>query len=79
MNGNYAITANFGFDMAFIDEVPDTNQPPTVTLVTTIPTNYCAPMAMANILEYWDDVMNDSNAENVTAGLIPKTVAEYLG
>jgi len=79
MNGNYAITANFGFNMAFIDEVPDTNQPPTVTLVTTVPTNYCAPMAMINVLEYWDDVANHANAQDVTAGLAPETAAEYLG
>ena len=79
MNGDYTITANFGFDMTFIDEVPDTSQPPTVTLVTTIPTNFCAPMAMVNILEYWDDVMNDANAQGVTAGLAPNTTAEYVG
>ena len=82
MNGDYTITANFGFDMAFIENVPDTNQPPTVTLGTTIPTNYCAPMAMVNILEYWDVVMGHSNAENLTAFQQPpnlKTVAEYLG
>jgi hypothetical protein len=34
---------------------------------------------MSNILEYWDDIANHSNAQNVTAGLIPETVAEYLG
>jgi hypothetical protein len=79
MNGDYTITANFGFDMTFIDEVPDTNQPPTGNLVTTIPTNYCAPMAMINVLEYWDDVANHTNAQNVTAGLAPETAAEYLG
>jgi uncharacterized repeat protein (TIGR02543 family) len=79
MNGDYSITANFGFDMAFIDEVPDTNQPPTQTLNTTIPNNFCAPMAVTNILEYWDDVMSDVNAQDVTAGLIPETVAEYVG
>jgi hypothetical protein len=79
MNGDYTIVANFGFDMTFIDEVPDANQPPTVTLVTTIPTNFCAPMAVANILEYWDDVANNASAQNVTAGLPPETVAEYVG
>jgi len=80
MNGDYEIAANFGFDMTFIDEVPDTNQPPTVTLPTTIiTTNFCAPVAMSNVLEYWDDVVNHDNAQNVTAGLIPETVAEYLG
>lgn len=83
MNGNYAITANFGFDMTFIDEVPDTNQPATMTLPTTIlNTNYCAPIAMVNILGYWDAVMGHSNADNLTAFQQPpnlKTVAEYLG
>ena len=80
MNGDYTITANFGLNMTFIDEVPDVNQPPTVTPpLPTIPTNYCAPMAMVNILEYWDDVMEHANAQNVTAGLIPETAAEYIG
>lgn len=79
MNGDYTITANFGFG-TLIDNVPDTNQPPTVTLASTPPgTNYCAPMAMVNILEYWDDVMNHDNAQNVTAGLANNTTAEYLG
>ena len=73
------VTANFGFDMTFIVDVPDTNQPPTNTLPTLNPIHYCAPMAMVNILEYWDDVMNHANAQNVTAGLIPETAAEYLG
>lgn len=82
MNSNYAITANFGFDMTYIDDVPDTSQPPTNTLPTPNPTNYCAPMAMVNILGYWDAVMGHSNAENVTAFQQPpnlNTVAEYLG
>jgi len=83
MNGDYTITANFGLDMTFIDEVPDTNQPATMTLPTTIlNTNYCAPIAMVNILGYWDVVMGHSNAENLTDFQQPpnlKTVAEYLG
>jgi hypothetical protein len=82
MNDDYTIVANFGFDMTFIDEVPDTSQPPTATLATTIPSNYCAPMAMVNILGYWDAVMGHSNAENLTAFQQPpnlNTVAEYLG
>jgi hypothetical protein len=83
MNGDYTITANFGFDMTFIDEVPDTSQPPSVTLPSTPPaTNYCAPMAMVNILGYWDAVVGHSNAYNLTAFQQPpnlSTVAEYLG
>ena len=75
---NATVTANFALG-TLIENVPDTNQPPTMTLITTVnPTNFCAPIAMANILEYWDDVANHVNAQNVTAGLIPETVAEYL-
>jgi len=76
---NATVTAHFALG-TLIDNVPDANQPPTVTLpTTTMITNFCAPIAMANVLEYWDDVANHANAQNVTAGLIPETVAEYLG
>jgi hypothetical protein len=74
MNGDYTITANFGFDMTFIDDVPDTSQPP-----TSGAPNYCAPMAMINVLCYWDVVKGLPNAINVTAGLPAKTAADYLG
>lgn len=62
-----------------IPDVPDTDQPPTEELDQTNPTNYCAPMAMVNILYYWDVVMGHPDAAGVTAGLPPETVAEYLG
>lgn len=62
-----------------IPDVPDTDQPPTDELDQTIPTNYCAPMAMINILHYWDVVIQHPNAVGVTAGLSPETAAEYLG
>jgi Divergent InlB B-repeat domain len=75
---NATVTAHFALGV-LIANVPDANQPPTTTLNTTIPMNFCAPMAMANVLEYWDDVANHAQAQNVTAGLIPETVAEYLG
>ena len=75
---NATVTAYFALG-TLIANVPDASQPPTNTLPTPIPTNFCAPIAMANILEYWDDVANHANAQNVTAGLIPETVAEYLG
>ena len=81
MNGDYTITANFALG-TLIADVPDTNQPPTNTLPTPNPTNYCAPMAMVNILGYWDAVMGHSNAQNLTAFQQPpnlNTVAEYLG
>jgi uncharacterized repeat protein (TIGR02543 family) len=76
------VTAHFALGV-FIDNVPDTNQPPTATLITTLLiTNFCAPMAMVNILGYWDVVMGHPNAYNLTAFLVPhnlNTVAEYLG
>jgi hypothetical protein len=75
---NVIVTAHFALGK-LIENVPDTSQPPTNTIPTPIITNYCAPIAMANILGYWDDVANNANAQNVTAGLIPETVAEYLG
>jgi hypothetical protein len=77
MNADHAIAANFGLG-TLIASVPDTNQPPTATLPTTIPTNYCAPIAMINVLKYWD-VPANANAFNVTAGLPATTAAEYLG
>ncbi len=82
MNGDYTITANFALG-TLIGGVPDTNQPPTNTLPTPDTTNYCAPMAMVNIVEYWDVVMGHANAQNVTQNVtddfIPETLAEYLG
>jgi len=73
MNAAHTVTANFALGV-LIANVPDTNVPPTSGLP-----NYCAPTAMANILEYWDDVANHANAQNVTAGLIPETVADLVG
>jgi len=83
MNDDYTITANFALG-TLIADVPDTNQPPTKTIPSTVwTTHYCAPMAMVNILGYWDAVMGHSNAENLTAFQPPpnplNTVAEYLG
>ena len=78
MNAAHTVIAHFALG-TLIANVPDANQPPTQTLPATVPTNFCAPMAVANIMEYWDDVANNASAQNVTAGLIPETVAEYLG
>jgi hypothetical protein len=72
MNADHIITAHFALGV-FIDNVPDTNQPPTSGSI-----NYCAPTAMTNILKYWDVPIN-INAYNVTAGLPAKTAADYLG
>jgi len=79
MNGDYTITAHFALG-TLIDNVPDTSQPPTNLLPPPhLITNYCAPMAMVNVLCYWDVVMGHLNAKNVTAGLPANTAAEYLG
>jgi len=83
MSGNYTITANFALG-TLIAGVPDTNQPPTQLLGTTVNiTNYCAPIAMVNVLGYWDYVKGLADAKNVTAfnGTPPNLnyVAEYLG
>ncbi len=79
MNDDYAITANFAFGTLVVG-VPDTNQPPTQTLSSTVFTsNYCAPMAMVNVVQYWDLVIGHPNAIGVTAGLAPETAAEYMG
>ena len=74
---NATVTAHFAFNMAFIEDVPDTSVPPT----SGVP-NFCAPTAMVNILGYWDEVMGLPNAYNVTAFLVPhnlNTVADYVG
>lgn len=70
------VTAHFALG-TFIDNVPDTSVPPTSGLP-----NYCAPIAMVNILGYWDEVMGLLNAYNVTAFLVPhnlNTVADLVG
>jgi hypothetical protein len=83
MNGNYTITANFGVNPVIIGDVPDINQPPTQTLPSTASDkNYCAPMAMVNILYYWDIVMGHADATGVTDGFplsAANTTAEYIG
>ena len=79
MDDNYTITANFALG-TLIGGVPDTNQPPTHTIPSTVSIdNYCAPMAMVNILYYWDVVRGHPNAVGVTAGLPANETAEYLG
>jgi hypothetical protein len=79
MNGDYTITANFALGK-LIAGVPDTSWPPTQTIPSTVSQdNYCAPLAMVNVLEYWDVVMGYTNAQGVTAGLPANTAAEYLG
>jgi hypothetical protein len=73
---NATVTAHFALG-TLIANVPDTSVPPTSGLP-----NFCAPIAMVNILGYWDEVMGLPNAYNVTAFLVPhnlNTVADYVG
>lgn len=75
MNSDQSVTANFALGV-FIDNVPDTNW------TAANPPNYCAPLAMVNILGYWDEVIGLGNAQNVTAWLQPSnltTVAMFVG
>jgi hypothetical protein len=74
MNADHTVTAHFAFNMTYIVNVPDTSQPP-----TSGRPQWCAPMAMINVLCYWDGVMGHHNAINVTAGLPAKTAADLLG
>ena len=67
-------------EKVFIKDVPDYNQPPDSTITFTRDrSNYCAPMAFANIVAYWDSVQNHAFARNVMGGLPGKEVAEYIG
>ena len=62
-----------------IGSVPDYNQPPTMTLGSTNPNNFCGPMAAVNVTAYWDAVVKDYAALGVNAGLAGETAAEYIG
>ena len=64
----------------FIKNVPDYSQPPTSTLPSSTDiSNYCAPYAFLNIVEYWDSVQTQPFARGLMGGLSGKEVAEYIG
>jgi hypothetical protein len=70
------VTAHFALGK-LIEDVPDTNWTNGVD-----PNNFCAPLAMVNILGYWDEVIGSANATNVTAWQQPSNlhvVANYVG
>jgi hypothetical protein len=72
---NATVTAHFALGV-LIENVPDTSWS------GANPSNYCAPLAMVNILGYWDEVIGLPNAYNVTAWLQPSnlnTVANDVG
>jgi len=61
-----------------IANVPDFSQPPaTDPMATGDLTNYCGPIAAANIIEYWDVVKGNASALGVNAGLA-KEAAPYI-
>jgi hypothetical protein len=64
--------------IVLIDSVPDYNQPPGTSLPSTIPGSFCAPMAAANILAYWDS-KGLSQTQGIIAGMPGETLAEYIG
>ena len=73
---NATVTAHFALG-TLIENVPDTSWPS-----TNGTPNFCAPLAMVNILGYWDEVIGLANAQNVTAWLQPSNlnkVADYVG
>ena len=64
----------------FIKNVPDYSQPPLMTLPSTADvSNYCAPYAFLNIVEYWDVVKSHPFAYSLLAGMSGEEAAEYIG
>ena len=64
-----------------IPNVPDHSQPPDTTLPSTKLnwSNYCAPYAYLNIVDYWENVYHHRNAQGMMAGLPAIQTAEYIG
>jgi hypothetical protein len=74
------VSYSVGQERVFIKNVPDYCQPPDSIIKSTRDrSNFCAPMAFANIVAYWDSVQNHAFARNVMGGLSGKGVAEYIG
>jgi hypothetical protein len=70
----------FAQEKVFINDVPDYSQPPDSSIkFTRDRSNYCAPIAFANIVSYWDSVQNHPYARKVMGSLPGKVVAEYIG
>ena len=68
-------------EIKIIPNVPDNNQPPDTTLPSTKNdwSNYCAPFAFVNIVEYWEGVYNHPNAQGMMAGMPATQIVEYIG
>jgi hypothetical protein len=66
------------FTGIYCPQIPDNNQPPAGLWGCWVD-NYCNPVSMVNITEYWDVVVGHPNAVGVNAGLPPPEVADYIG
>ncbi len=62
-----------------IKNVPDHSQPPATTLPSTIDSNFCAPFAFLNIIDYWENIQFHPDAQGMMAGLPALQVSEYIG
>jgi len=68
-------------ESGMIHDVPDYSQPPNTTLPSTKidSTNYCAPFAYLNIIDYWENVYLHRNAQGMMGGLPALQTVEYIG
>jgi hypothetical protein len=66
------------FPGSYCPQIPDNSQPPLGSWGCSVD-NYCNPVSMVNITEYWDAVIGHPNALGVNAGLPPLEVADYIG
>ncbi|MDP2631656.1 MAG: fibronectin type III domain-containing protein [Candidatus Uhrbacteria bacterium] len=64
--------------LLILDGVPDINQPPLNSFRASITNGWSAPMAAANIFEYFDDAKNEF-ATNITGTSSDQKLGDYLG
>jgi len=72
------VEEDLGSGIVMIDSVPDEDQPATGALGAGTD-NFCSPIAAANITEYWDNVANDPDADDVNVSLGAHIIADYIG
>lgn len=58
----------------YIPHVPDENQPP-----NSGRNNWCVPTAAVNIVDYWDNVMNDPGSIDVMDNWSRAEASDYIG
>ncbi len=72
IDGNFQVTA--APNIVLIGNVPDENQPP-----PSGSSNWCAPTAAVNIIDYWDRVMHHTNAVGVMDNWTRGQASDHLG